>query len=175
MEIDVMIIFDNFSLNHVKLSFPQRKSCCYSVAKSCPALCDPMNYSMPGFPILHYLQEFARTHVHWVDDAIQPSHPLSSSFSLPSPSVFNLSKLQGLFQWVGSSHQMAKELELQLQHQSFQWIFTVDFLKDWLVWSCCPRDSQESSSTPQFKASVLACSAFFMVQLSHHTWLLEKP
>ena len=82
-------------------------------------------------------------------DAIQPSHPLSS----PSPPAFNLSQHQGLFQWVSSSHQVAKVLELQLQHQSFPWIFKVDILYDWLVWSLCsPRDSQESSPTPQFKS-----------------------
>ena len=77
---------------------------------------------------------------------MQPSHPLSS----PSPAL-NLSKHQGLFQWVSSSHQVAKVLEFQLQHQSFQWIFRTDFLQDWLVWSPCgPRDSQESSPALQF-------------------------
>ena len=75
-------------------------------------------------PVLHYPPEFAQTHVHWVSDAIQLSHPLSS----PSPPVFNLSQHQGLFQWVGSWHQVAKVLELQLQYQSFQWILRVDFL-----------------------------------------------
>ena len=79
-------------------------------------------------------------------ESVMPSnHPLSS----PSP-AFNLSQHQGLFWWVGSSHQVAEGLELQLQHQSFQWIFRVDFL-NWLVWfPCCPRDSQESSLAPQF-------------------------
>ena len=70
------------------------------------------------------LTESAQTHVHWVGDAIQPSHPLSS----PSPLALNVSQHQGLFTWVGSSHQVTKVLELQLQHQSFQWIFRVDFL-----------------------------------------------
>ena len=93
--------------------------CCCSIIKSCPTLCDPMD-----FPILHYLLEFAQTHVHWVDDAIQSSHHLSP----PSPPAFSLSQHQGLFQWIGSSHQVAKVLELQLQHQSFQWIFRTDFL-----------------------------------------------
>ena len=97
--------------------------CCCSVAKSCPTLCDFMNCSTPGFPVLHYLQEFAQTHVPWVGDAIQPSHPLSS----PSPPAFDLSQHQGIFR-VSSLHQVAKVLELQLQHQSFQWIFGVDFL-----------------------------------------------
>ena len=85
---------------------------------------DPMDGSMPGFPVLHYLPEFVQTHDCWVDDAIQPSHPLLS----PSPPALSLSQHQSLFQWVSSSHQVAKVLELQLQHQSFQWIFMVDFL-----------------------------------------------
>ena len=122
-------------------------SCC-SVAKSCLTLCDPVYCSMPDIPVLHYLLELAQTHVHWVSDAIKLSHPLLS----PSPPVFNLSQHQGLFKWVSSSHQVAKILKLRLQHQSFQWIFRVDFLQDWLVWSpCCPRDSQESSPALQFE------------------------
>ena len=87
--------------------------------------------------------EFAQTHVHWVDDAIQSSHPLSP----PSPPVLNLSKHQGLF--LGSLCQVAIVLEIQLQHQSFQWIFRIV----WLAWPpCSPRDSQESSLAPQFKS-----------------------
>ena len=83
-----------------------------------------------------------QTHVHWVNDAIQPSHP-----------AYNLYQHLGLFQWVGSSHQLAKVLELQLRHQSFQWIFRTDFLYDWLIWSPCrPKDSQESSPAPQFES-----------------------
>ena len=87
-------------------------------------LYDPVDYSTPGFPVLHYLPEFAQIHVHWVGDAIQPSPPLS----LPSPPALSLSQHQDLFQWVGSPHQVAKVLEFQLQHQSFQWIFRIDFL-----------------------------------------------
>ena len=98
--------------------------CCCSVTELCPALWGHMNCSTPGFPVLHYVLELAQTHVHRVGEAIQPSHPLSS----PSPPAFSLSQHQGLFQWVSSSHQVAKGLELQLQHQSFQWIFRVDFL-----------------------------------------------
>ena len=94
-----------------------------SVAQSCPTLCDPMNHSTPGLPVQHQLSEFTQTQVHWVSDAIQPSHPLPS----PSPPARSLSQHQGLFQWVSSSHQVATGLELQLQHQSFQWIFKVDF------------------------------------------------
>ena len=85
--------------------------CCCSVTKSCPTLCDPMNCSTPGFPVLCYLLEFAQTHVHRVGDAFQPSHPLLS----PSPPAFSLSQHQGLFQWFSSSHQVAKVLELQVQ------------------------------------------------------------
>ena len=96
------------------LSFGVISYCCCSVAQSCLTLCDPMDCSMPGFPILHHLPELAQTHVHWVGDVTQPSHPLSS----PSP-AFNLSQHQDLFRWVSSSHQVAQVLEFQLQHQSF--------------------------------------------------------
>ena len=95
-----------------------------SVTQSCSTLCDLMNRSTPGLPVHHQLPEFTQTHVHWVGDAIQPSHPLSS----PSPPAFNLSQHQGLFKWVSSSHQVAKLLEFQLQHQSFQWTPRTDFL-----------------------------------------------
>ena len=78
----------------------------------------------PCCPVLHYLLESAQAHVHWVSDAIQAPHPLAPL----SPSAFDLSQHQGLFQWVIISHQVARVLELQLQHQSFQWIFRVDFL-----------------------------------------------
>ena len=105
-----------------------------------------MDCSTPGFPVHQQYPELAQTHVHPVGDAIQPSHPLLS----PSSLAFNLSQHQGLFKWVSSLHQVAKVLEFQLQ--SFQWIFRTDFLDDWLVGSpCSPRDSQESSPTPQFK------------------------
>ena len=98
--------------------------CCFSVAQLCPTLYNPMDCSMLGSLVLHYLLEFAQTHVHWVSDAIQPSHPLL----LPFPPTLNLSQHQGLFKWVSSSHLVARILELQLQHQSFQWIFRTDFL-----------------------------------------------
>ena len=87
-------------------------------------LCNPIDCSRTGFPVLHYLPEFAQTHVHWVNDAIQSSHPLST----PSAYTLNLFYHQGLFQCVSSSHQVAKVLELQVQHQSFKLIFRVDFL-----------------------------------------------
>ena len=98
-----------------------------SVAQSHPTLCDPVDHCMPGFPVHYHLPELTQTHVHRVADAIQPSHPLSS----PSPPAFNLSQHQGLFQWVSSLHQVAKILEFQLQHQSFQWIFRTDFPLRW--------------------------------------------
>ena len=92
-----------------------------SVAQSCPTHCYPMNQSTPGLPVHHQLLELTQTHVHRVGDAIQTSRPLSS----PSP-AFSLSQHQGLFQWVSSSHQVAKILEFQLQHQPFQWIRRTD-------------------------------------------------
>ena len=95
-----------------------------SVIQLCLTLCDPMDCSTPGLPVHHQFQELTQTHVHWVSDAIQLSHPLSS----PSPPAFNLSQHQGLLKWVSSSHQVAKVLEFQLQHQSFQWLFRTDFL-----------------------------------------------
>ena len=92
--------------------------------QSCPTLCDPMDCSTPGLPVHQQLPELTQTHVHRVGDAIQPSHPLLS----PSPPTFNLFQHQCLSKWVSSSHQVAKVLEFQLQHQSFQWIFRTDFL-----------------------------------------------
>ena len=131
---------------------------CCSVAKSCSTLWDPINCSMPGFLILHCLPECAQTHVHWVSNAIQLSHPLF----YPSSLALNLSQHQDLSQWVGCLHQVAKlsELQFQLQHQFGQWIFRVDFIYDWLVWCpCCPRETQPS-----------------LWSNSHiHIWLLEKP
>ena len=155
-----------------------------SVTQSCLTLCDPMDCSTPGFLVHHQLPELPQTHVHRVGDAIQPSRPRSS----PSPPAFSLSQYQGLFQWVSSSHHVAKVLELQLQHQSlqwidswhqvakiselqhqsFQWIFRIfSFRIDWFdllpVQGTVKSLLQHRSS----KASVLWHSAFFMVQVSH--------
>ena len=99
----------------------QWNSC--SVAQSCPTLCDPMDCSMPGFPVLHSLLELAQTRVHWIDDAIQPSHPLSPA----SPPAFSLSQHPGLVQWAGSSHQVAQVSECQPQHRSCWGAFSVHF------------------------------------------------
>ena len=108
-----------------------------------------MNRNMPGLPVHHQLPESTQTNVHWVVDAIQPFHPLLS----PSPPAPNPSQHQDLFSWDNSLHEVAKVLEFQLQHQSFQWTPRTDILEDGLVGSpCSPRDSQESSPMPQFKS-----------------------
>ena len=116
---------------------------------------------MPGFPVYHQLPEFVQTHVHCVGDDIQPSHLLSS----PSPPSFNLSQHQSLFQWVSSSHQVAKVLEFQLQHQSFQWIFRTD---DWLDLLAAQGTLKSLLQHHSSKASILQCSAFFMVQFTSY-------
>ena len=148
------VIFSSFSL----------------VAQSCPTLCDPMDCSPPGLPVHHQQPEFTQTHVHRVSDAIQPSHPLSS----PSPPFFNLFQHQGLFKWVSSLHQVAKVSELKLQHQSSQWTPRTDFLQNGLVGSpCSPRDSQESSPTPQFKSvnsSALSLLYSLVLTFIHDYW-----
>ena len=108
-----------------------------------------MNRSTPGLPIHHHLPELTQTHVHWDRDAIQPSYPRLS----PSPPASNPSQNQSLSQWVNSSHEVAKVLEFQLQHHSFQRNPRADLLQNGLVGSpCSPRNSQESSPTPQFKS-----------------------
>ena len=168
-------------LNWGESSIQQRTHtliCRCSVAKSYLTLHNPMNCGTPGFPILRHLPEPAQTHVHWVSDAIQPSHPLSPS----SSSALHLSQLQGLCQWVGSSHQGAKVSELQLQHQCSQWIFSVDFLWNWLAWfPCSPRDSQESSLTyPIDGTAQLICVCAYTWQATvcgvkkSQTWLSDK-
>ena len=148
--------------------------CCCSVTQSCLTLCDPTDCSMPCFPVHHQLPELAQTHVHWVGDAIQPSHPLSS----PSPPVFNLSQHQGLFQSVSSLYQVAKVLKLQLQHQSFQWMN----IQDWFPLGLTGLISLQSKGPSRvFSNTTVQKHQFFSAQLSlwsnsHiHTWLLEKP
>ena len=119
-----LLIFSNKSVTQVLYTCRSAAFLVFSFLMCCCLiLCSPRDCSMPGFPVLHCLPGFTQIHVHWVDDVIQPSHPLS-----PPSHVLNLSCHQDLFQWVGCSHQVAKGLELQLQHQSFQWIFRVDFL-----------------------------------------------
>ena len=131
-------------------------------SRSCPTLCNSMNRSTPGLPVHHQLLQFTQNHVHWVSDAIRPSHPLPLSSPLP----LNLSQHQGLFQRVSSSHQVAKILELQ--YQSFQWIFTVDSLRiDWFDLLAVQGTLKSLLQHRKLKASFLQCSAFFMVQFLH--------
>ena len=123
-----------------------------------------MNRSTPGLPAHHQLPEFIQTHAHQVGDAIQPSHPLSP----PSPPAPNPSQHQGLFQWVSSFHQVAKVLEFQLQHQSFQWNpGLISFRMDWLDLLAVQGTLKSLLQHHSSKASILQCSAFFIVQLSH--------
>ena len=129
-----------------------------------------MDCSMLGFPVHHQLPEPSQIHVHHVSDAIQPSHPLLP----PSPPTFNLSQHQGLFKWVSSSYQVAKVLELQFQHQSFQWIFRADsFRMDWLDLLAVQGTLKSFLQHHSSKGSILWRSAFFNSHI--HTWLLEKP
>ena len=141
---------------------------------SCLTLCDPMDCSMPGFPVHHQLPELAPgwTQVHWVSDTIQPSYPLSS----PSPPALNLSQHQGLFQCVSFSHHMANVLEFQLQHQSFQWILgLISFRRDWLDLLAVQGTLKSLLQCHSSKASILQCSAFFMIHSHIHTWPQENP
>ena len=135
-----------------------------SVTQSCLTLCDPMNRSTPGLPVHHQLPEFTQTQVHQVSDVIQPSHPLSS----PSPPAPNPSQHHSLFQRVNSSHEVAKVLEFQRQHHSFQRNPRADLLQNGLVGSpCSPGTLKSLLQHHSSKASILRRSAFFTVQLSH--------
>ena len=129
-------------------------------------LCNPMDCSTPGFPVHHQLPEVTHTHAHQVSDAIQPSHPLSS----PSPPALNLSQHQGLFQWVSSSHQVAKVLEFQLGSFSIspssEHSRLIFFRMDWLD-LLAVQGTLKSLLQHSSKASILWCSAFLIVQLSH--------
>ena len=132
-----------------------------SVCQSCPTLCDPMNCSKTGLPVHHQLRGFTQTHVHRVGDAIQPSHPLSS----PSPPAPNPSQHHGLFQWVNSSHEVAKVLEFQLQHQSFQWTpGMISFRMDWLDLLAVQGTLNSLLPHHSSKASIFRHSAFFTVE-----------
>ena len=131
--------------------------CCCLVTELCPNLRDPIDCSIPGLSVPHHHLKFAQVHVHGFSDAIQSSHPLTPS----SPSALNPSQHQGLFEWANCLPQMTKMLEFQLQHQSFQQVFRVDFPWDWLVWSpCCQKDSQE------FLNTTVQTRQFFSTQLS---------
>ena len=135
-----------------------------SVTQSCPTLCNPMNRSTPGLPVHHQLPEFTQAHVHWVSDAIEPSHPLSSA----SPPALNPSQHQSLFQWVSSLHQVAKFWSFSFSiSPSNEHPGLISFRMNWLdllaIWGTLKSLLQHHSS----KASVLWLSAFFTVQLSH--------
>ena len=132
-----------------------------SIAQSCLTLCNPMDCSTPGFPVHQQLPEPTQTHVHCVSDAIQPSHPLS----FPSPPAFSLSQYQGLFQWVGSSHQVAKVLEFNINTSS-EYSGLISFMMDWLYLLAVQR-TLKSLQHHSSKALILWHSAFFIVQLSH--------
>ena len=137
-----------------------------SVTQSCPTLCDPMNHSMPGLPVHHRLLESTQTHVHWVSDAIQPSHPLSSPF----PPAFNLSQHQGLFQWKSSLHQVAKVLYWSLSlsiGSSNEDSGLISFRMDWLDLLAVQGTLTSFLWHHSSKVSILRHSVFFMVQLSH--------
>ena len=126
-------------------------------------LCDSMDCSMPGLPVHYQLPKFTQTHVHWVGDAIQPSHSLSS----PSLPALNLPQHQGLFQWVSSSHQVAKVWQFQLQHQSLQWILRTDFLNIRFNLLAVQGTLKSLLQHHSSKASIFQCSAFIIVQLSN--------
>ena len=137
-----------------------------SVIQSCVTLCYPWAAALQASLSITNSQGLLKL---MSIESVMPSNHLI----LCRPLLFSIFPSISLFQWVSSSHQLAKVLELQLQHQSFQWIFRIDFLYDWLVWSpCTPRDSQESSPTP--KASIFQCLAFFMVQLSDPYMTIRK-
>ena len=131
-----------------------------------------MNCSMPGFPVLHYLPSLLKL---MSIESVMPSNQLILCRPLLLlPSIFH--SIRVIFKGSVSSQQVAKVLELQLQHRCFQCIFRVDLFEDWLVWSpCSPRDSQESSSVPQFKNMNSSALSFLFGPNDIHSWLLEKP
>ena len=129
----------------------------------CLTLCNYMDRSTPGLPVSHQFPEFTQTHVHCVSDAIQPSHPLS-----PSPPAFNLSQHQGLFQWVSSSHQMAKYWSFSFNiSPSNEYSGLISFSMDWLDLLAVQGTLKSLLQHHSSKASILQCSAFFTIQLSH--------
>ena len=143
-------------------------SCC-TVTKPYSTLCDPMNCSTPGFPVFHYLLEPTQTHVHWVGDAIQLSCPMSS----PSSLALNFSQHQGLFQWVSSSHQVAKVLELQLQlPMNIQDWFPLGLTN--LISLQAKGLSKDFSSTTVWKHQFFGPQPSLWSSSHIHTWLLEK-
>ena len=136
-----------------------------SVTQSCPTLCDSMDSSTPGLPVHYQLPEFTQTHVHWVCDAIQPSHPLSA----PSPPALNLYQHQGLFKWVSSSHQVFTKywtfsfsISPSNEHPGL-----ISFRIDWLDLLAVQGTLKSLLQYHNSKALILLHSAFFTVQISH--------
>ena len=135
-----MLVFSLCAFSIKCLSSVQLLSCVWLFG-------NPMDCSTLGFPVLYHLPKLAQTHIYWISDAIQPSHPLLS----PSPPAFNLSQHQGLFQWVGSLYQVPEYWSVSFSiSPSNEYSALISFKIDWSP--CCPRDSQESSPTPQFKS-----------------------
>ena len=131
---------------------------CCSAAQLCPTLWNPIDSSTPGFPVLHCLLEFAQTHVHWINDAIQPSHPLLP----PSPPAFNLFQNQGLFQWVGSSHPKYWGFSFSIR-PSNEYSGLISFRIDWFDVLAVQGTLKSLLQHHSSKASILQCSAFFMI------------
>ena len=142
--------------------------CCCLVAKSRPTLCNPTDCSTAGLPAPHHLSEVAQVHVHWISDAIQPSHPLMPSSSL------NLSQHQGLFQWISSSHQVAKILEFSII-PSNEYSGLISFRIDWFDLLASKRLSKVFFSTTVWKHQFFGTQAFLWTNSHFHLWLLEKP
>ena len=145
--------------------------CCYSVAQSCLILCDPMDRNTPGFPVLHHCQEFAQTYVHWVGDAIPPSHPLLP----PSPPALNFSLTQGLFQWVGSSLSVAQSIGAlaSVLPMKVQGWFPLGLIG--LISLLSKRLSRVFSSTTIWKHQFFGTQSSLWSNSHIHTWLLERP
>ena len=151
----ILWIYILFMLSSVQFS---------SVAQLCPTLCEPMNRSTPGLPVHQHLPEFTQTHVHRVSDAIEPSHPLSS----PSPPAPNPSQHQSLFQWVNSLHEVAKYWSFSFSIiPSKEHPGLISFRMDWLDLLAVQGTLKNLLQHHSSKASILQCSAFFMIQLSH--------
>ena len=156
-----MVHFPYIGLGQYFLNFTEKKPhhLLCSITQLCPILCDPMDYSMPGFPVHHQLPELAQTHVHWVSDAIQPSYPLSS----PSPSTFKLSQNQSLFNSFSFSISPSSEYS-----------GLISFKIDWFNLLAIQGTLKSLLQHHDSKTSVPQHSAFFMVNSHIHTWLLEK-
>ena len=145
----------NFTFDSVQFS---------SVTQLCLTLCDPMDCSLPGLSVHHQLPEFTQTHVHWVGDAIRPSHPLLS----PSLPTLNLSQHHGLYKWVSSSHQVAKDWSFSFSiSPSNEYSGLISIRMDWLDLLAVQGTLRCLLQHHSSKASILRCSAFLIVQLSH--------